>query len=202
MFKDIQFKIEHIDANKVTVTIWDNGLYQRVSINLIEHGITKEQLDQYLTSLIAHIKYVRQAGEFIGVSEKQLREHDRSKFDLEELPQYARHFYGDKGDPDGWVNAWLHHVHANPHHWGHWKLNDTFTVEYSSVENGLVFMPEKYVLEMVADWLGASKAYSGSWNMVEWVADNLGKIELHSKSREYLLSVLADIDNGKVLEDQ
>lgn len=30
-------------------------------------------------------------------------------------------------------------------------------------------MPEKYVREMVADWMGASKAYDGKWPKEKWL---------------------------------
>lgn len=45
-------------------------------------------------------------------------------------------------------------------------------------------MPEIYVREMVVDWLGASRAYTGSWNMATWIDANGPKMRLHSKTLE------------------
>jgi hypothetical protein len=56
-------------------------------------------------------------------------------------------------------------------------------------------MPEIYVREMVADWWGASRAYTGSWDMSDWLTKNLPRIEkkLHPYSIDHLADVLAKI---------
>lgn len=47
----------------------------------------------------------------------------------------------------------------------------------------LLPMPTVCVREMVADWMGASKAYTGSWDISEWLVSNLGKMRLHPETR-------------------
>jgi len=50
-------------------------------------------------------------------------------------------------------------------------------------------MPEKYVREMFADWVGASRAYEGKWpkfNKWRWWDNNFAKIEVHYRTRELL----------------
>lgn len=158
--------------------------------NPAEYGITNEQTAAYLDSLIAHITYVREAGRKLGVDEIQLRDHDQSKFSFEELPYYVRNFHGDKGDPDGFAMAWLHHIHANPHHWQYFIFSDGFTPKGSSIENGCLPMPSRYVLEMTADWMGANKAYQGHWDMSDWLLKNLPKIKMHSRTAAILESIL------------
>lgn len=54
-------------------------------------------------------------------------------------------------------------------------------------------MPENYLREMVADWMGSSMAYTGSWDMREWLNTNLPKIRLHSYTREELVYVLNEL---------
>jgi len=44
-------------------------------------------------------------------------------------------------------------------------------------------MPEKYVKEMVADWMGAGRAITGRWECQEWYEKNKGKMILHKWTR-------------------
>ena len=57
-------------------------------------------------------------------------------------------------------------------------------------------MPEKYIWEMVSDWLGASKGYTGSWDMTKWLHDNLPSINqnLHKETWLKLQQVLARVE--------
>lgn len=125
----------------------------------IEHyGVDLDVANAYIESLNEHITYVREAGQKIGVHQVQLDTHDRSKWSEAEFPGYARHFKGG-GAPDLFASAWLHHIHHNPHHWQHWIFSDGYAPKNSQVENGVVAMPNVYALEMIADWMGASRAY-------------------------------------------
>lgn len=155
----------------------------------IEWCVPIDALRKYQESLEAHILYVQQAGRRLGVAEHQLEIHDQSKYSMEEFPFYAMYFHGH-GDPDGFAAAWLHHMNHNPHHWQHWIFPDGFTPKGSKVENGVVEMPERYALEMVADWMGASMAYTGSWDMTKWLWENMPRIRAHSNTANYLRGVL------------
>lgn len=152
-------------------------------------GVSEEAWIHYHNSLTGHIRYVREAGNKIGVLQKLLDIHDDSKFSIAEFPDYAMHFFGG-GNPEGFSKAWLHHIHNNPHHWQHWIYPQGHTPKNTTVENGVVEMPQIYALEMVADWMGASMAYTGSWDMQKWLWDNMPKITLHSKTEVYVRSVL------------
>lgn len=194
----ITFKVSE-DAIEVTDSF--SGIKTHIGINLESYKITVAQTEEFLDSLNKHITYVREAGLKLGVSRRQLEWHDLSKFSHEELPHYVRNFFGDKADPDGFALAWLHHLHLNEHHWGHYIFPDGFTPKGSSVENGVIQMPQHYALEMIADWIGASKAYSGSGDMTDWLSKNLPKIRVHSATKEYLRETLdmigyADVVNG------
>lgn len=189
MTKNTGFRAE-IDSQGIKVHDDYSGLYVRLGISYGWYGITQEQARAYLDSLFAHISYVRQAGATLGIPEHQLREHDTSKFSLQELPYYVRNFHGDKRDPDGFAKAWLHHIHHNPHHWQHWIFPDGFAPKGSCVEGGCVEMPQEYAIEMIADWMGASMAYTGSWDMAEWLSKNTSKIRVHSETARYLTRAL------------
>jgi len=147
------------------------------------YRITKSIADDYMESLMTHILYVREAGHQIGVPLSQILIHDRSKFDMEEFPYYARNFFGDKKDPVGFSQAWLHHIHNNPHHWNHWIINNQAPQE----------MPRHYALEMVADWMGAGKAYQNSWDMTDWLMQSKPTISLHPKTATYVDGILTSL---------
>lgn len=144
---------------------------------------------QYAVRLLEHISFVREAGAMIGADDNLLRIHDASKWEAEEFDGYAMHFCGG-GAPDKFAEAWLHHIHRNPHHWQHWIFPDGYTPKGSDVEDGVVRMPDRFVMEMIADWMGASKAYTGSWDMTDWLCKNIPKIRLHSQTAKLVREIL------------
>lgn len=149
-----------------------------------------EIFGDYSDRLRQHIELVRAAGARLGVPAKQLATHDASKWSKEEFGPYARKFCGDGGDPHEFAVAWLHHIHHNPHHWQHWIFPDGYSPPGALIENGVVRMPYVYALEMIADWMGASKAYTGSWDMTKWLWENMPKIRLHSETAAWVRNEL------------
>jgi len=148
-------------------------------------GVDKAVAVRFVDSLNRHLQYVREAGARLGIPVDILAEHDASKFSVFEFPGYARHFQGG-GDPDAFSKAWLHHIHANPHHWQHWIFSDGWMLPGSQIENGVLPMPGIYVKEMVADWQGAQMAYTGTWDMSGWLIANMPKIRIHSQTAQHL----------------
>ena len=167
---------------------------------------------KYLKSLLWHKYYVFVAGRKLGVNLWQLLVHDFTKFSKVEFISYAQYFYGDwpetaKGPLEyrhliktkadvkaAFDKGWLHHLHHNPHHWQYWLLQND--------DDGLVvlYMPQKYSREMVADWLGAGRAYNGVWDMTKWLDGHFAGIQLHPDTRAYVESLLTSIDNGRRYE--
>lgn len=158
-------------------------------MNIDFYGIDRTVAEAYTESLRQHIAYVQEAGRMIGVAESQLEIHDNSKWSEAEFPGYAMHFKGG-GAPDEFSRAWLHHIHYNPHHWQHWIFPDGYTPKDSNVQNGVVEMPVPYAIEMIADWMGAGRTYTGSWDMKDWLQEHIPKIRVHSSTaialREHL----------------
>lgn len=156
----------------------------------------KQEIKEYFESLHLHKKYVMEAGLIVtGIPEERLFNHDASKFTQAEYPYYARQFHGDRGDPAGFARAWLHHIHHNDHHWHHWLFADGYSPYGSGIElNGALPMPEVCVREMVADWMGAERTNTDSWDMTKWLNDRLSqKIILHQESRHIVNQVLREI---------
>jgi hypothetical protein len=149
---------------------------------------------KYAWLTTVHKWFVFRAGLKVGVSLWQLLVHDLSKYTPAELPHYGRQFYGDKSDPVGFNIAWLHHQNVNPHHWEYWVPRTTHyagtLVPYQPMK-----MPIKYAKEMAADWMGASRAYEGSWPVSfeqwNWFQANFYSLDLHPKTRVDLYRILS-----------
>ena len=152
-------------------------------------NVSQEVINVFVRSLRLHIQYVQDAGRMLGVQEEQLIRHDLSKYSDQEFHAYAQHFDGG-GCPNEFAIAWLHHIHYNEHHWQHWMFPDGYSPKDSNVENGVIEMPEHFALEMIADWMGASYAYTQSWDMTDWLVKNIPQIRLHSKTQKYVYHIL------------
>lgn len=160
---------------------------------------------KYNASLKKHIKNVQQVCRELGVPRSQWEIHDQSKYSDEEYEGYARKFYGEgtefPPDENMFARAWLHHLHLNPHHWQHW----IFPMGYrgkggKDIVNGIVKMPEYFALEMIGDWLGANKTYQNSWDMSEWLKDNIPQIRVHPETANFLYETLKDIGYSKIVD--
>ena len=117
------------------------------------------------------------------------RAPDESKFLIEEYKPYDAYFYGER-DEGAFDVAWLHHIHANPHHWQHWLL---FEDENDGKPKPLE-MPKEHALEMVADWWSFSWRSGNLREVFGWYGEHKGRIVLHPSTRKYVESVLGEID--------
>jgi hypothetical protein len=127
--------------------------------------------------------------------------HDSSKFLPDEFLPYARYDFTKFGKNPPEIQsafnlAWLKHQKRNKHHWQHWLLiNDSGRALFLSggwlKQVEAQAMPRKRILEMVADWRGAGRAYGNS-DAVAWYMNNEEKMILHPATKafvEYLLGV-------------
>ena len=87
--------------------------------------------------------------------------HDLSKYSIAEFP-YGVYYYQGFRSPNmgerekkGYSSAWLHHKGRNKHHFEYWT-------DYNPAGGGIVpaRMPAKYLCEMYADRVAASKTYN------------------------------------------
>lgn len=127
--------------------------------------------------------------------------HDLSKFRPSEWFPYVEYFCTDRRSTEwfdmqakwgcaelapwgesveDWFNlAWLKHQHRNPHHWQYWILRN---------DDGSMFplpMPQKYLTEMLCDWIGAGKA-QGKPDTAAWYQANAHKMLLRQEQREWI----------------
>jgi hypothetical protein len=125
--------------------------------------------------------------------------HDISKFSPVEWFPYVNLFYNKDGskrkirDETGGYDvnkqnynfrkAWLHHQ-KNKHHWQAWcSLGNNGNIN-------ALDMPEKYILEMIADWCSAGICYKGKAEPLKWYNTNKDKMifseNTHKKIQEIL----------------
>jgi len=143
----------------------------------------------YFKYIIRHKWFVMIASQKIGASLWLALIHDASKFLPSEWMPYANTFYKSDGskqydETPAFNVAWLKHQHRNPHHWQHWilRMDSGNTVAQE--------IPMRYVLEMVADWMGAGRAITGKWESAEWYEKNRDKIVLHEKTRKLIDGII------------
>ena len=181
------------DVDFVEVDVDNQEALNAFRAKMFPHCINLAAAENYLNDLVRHIHCVRQAGDSLRVLPRLLRQHDQSKFSLIEFPAAVERFRGGDPNPDRYAAGWLHHIHSNPHHWQHWMFPDGFTPRGSSVEGGVMEMPREYVLEMVADWMGSSMTYTGSWDMTKWLTENMVRIRLHSRTAQAVRKLLREL---------
>lgn len=108
--------------------------------------------------------------------------HDLSKFRPDEFSKYARYYATHKRMPI--EDAWHRHLHRNKHHWQYWLFID-------NEGNMKAFeMPEKYVIEMIADWYAVA-IIEGGYNkleqrVAEWYFSRQNKILLHQNTKKFV----------------
>lgn len=142
---------------------------------------------RYARYIARHKWFVLVAGLKTGAPLWRLLIHDWSKLMPVEWFAYAERFYGPTHPGMAFTRAWLHHQHRNPHHWQHWVLRRD-----DGVENA-VPMPDKFVKEMVADWMGAGRVITGRWDVGTWYERNVSTIRLHSQTRAAVERLLAEV---------
>lgn len=143
----------------------------------------------YAKYVLRHKWFVFRARRLTGASLWRVLVHDLSKLLPSEWTPYVRTFY----EPDGsrryeetpaFDEAWKHHQNRNKHHWQYWVL----TRDEGGAKT--LEMPEQYVREMVADWVGAGAA-QGKFGTFGWYNVNRGKMMLHPRTRKAVENLMA-----------
>lgn len=158
---------------------------------------------KYIWLTIKHKWFVLVAGLRTKAPLWRLIIHDWTKFTPSEAPHYGRQFFGDHGNPYAFIKAWIHHQNHNPHHWEYWIPRSGHNRCDPPYQDGHpVPMPEWAVREMVADWLGAGRAYEGCWPDVmhwKWLKENRGKMILHPETEAALSRVLSRLMTREIM---
>ena len=130
---------------------------------------------------IKHKWFVFLAGRKLGVKLWRLIKHDWSKFLPSELPHYGRQFFGDKDQGLSFALCWTRHQNRHEHHWEYWVPRTSHSGG-GFKDNEPLPMTVQAVREMVADWMGAGRAYNNQWPDPDnwtWVLENMPEMRLH-----------------------
>lgn len=120
----------------------------------------------------------------IRVAYRNILDHDKSKYSVEEFEPYRKNFYPisegekklNKGDFD---MAWKHHYTNNLHHWQSWVDEATGFAKP---------MDDIYIIEMLCDWI-AMGHYNGN-PPKQYYQENKDTINIHPGTRKKLEEIL------------
>lgn len=124
--------------------------------------------------------------------DRQISEHDRSKYIPDEYDAYDAYFYGKEKTSEVEKNfqlAWLQHIHRNPHHWQYWVLIHDDPDEGETIME----MPYNYIIEMICDW------WAFSWNkgdlseIFSWYEEHAAYIKLAPGTRAIVEDILWEL---------
>lgn len=118
----------------------------------------------------------------------QITEHDDSKYSLDEYDAYDAYFYGKaaEGVEKEFRQAWLLHIHRNPHHWQYWVLiNDDPGEGQIALE-----MPYNYIIEMICDWWAFSWQRCDLGEIFSWYEEHSEYIILAPETRKTVEDIL------------
>lgn len=149
-------------------------------------------LIQHYCKVLQHKYYLAISGRKVGVSLWRILIHDWTKFALSEAIGYAKYFNGGEKYKSDFDDAWLHHQNHNPHHWEYWVHRSAGGPPWNSLDFTPKKMPEKFVREMIADWMAASKSYAHTWDMSKWIATNWTRLIFHPETRKLARKVLEE----------
>ena len=121
--------------------------------------------------------------------------HDLSKYGTDEYKAYDAYFYGkrNKEVEKAFNYAWLHHIHANPHHWQYWVL------KHDDEPEEALEMPLEYAVEMICDWWSFSFKTGNLYEIFDWYKKHKGMV-LHEKTRKFVEDTLDKIK--KALDEE
>jgi hypothetical protein len=136
----------------------------------------------YLKYVIRHKFYVLLACSKLRFPVRYGILHDISKFKPSEWIPYASCFYKENGESqydetEAFNLAWNEHQKSNKHHWQYW------VIIWDRGQSEALRIPERYIQEMVADWMGAGRAINGKWEVCEWYEKNKRNMILHPDTR-------------------
>lgn len=190
---DLKYLFEDIEEN--------NKYEEYLTAHIANVKKGYEWLKENMPEVISEDNYVDETA-YYGDLDEIIAKHDHSKYnripDRDEYYElrceydaYADYFYGEKTPEvcSAFDRAWLAHIHANPHHWQHWMLQND--------EDGLKLldMPYVFIIEMLMDWWSFSWSKQNLSEIFNWYEKNKKGILLSDKTRSTLEHILDELKN-------
>jgi hypothetical protein len=168
---------------------------------------------RHLHTVNHHRRLVRKVCFKIGIPFQGLT-HDLSKYSKEEFWTSVKFYTDGTKSPtekerltNGYSLCWMHHKGRNKHHFEYWFDIDPKTRKYTPVK-----MPIRYLKEMFADRIAASKTYLKdkytSSSPLEYLDSHnpggLMHIESYNKLHEWLtlLSIKGEKETFKIIKKE
>ena len=144
---------------------------------------------------IKHKWFVLLAGLKTGAPLWRLIIHDWTKLLPVEYFGYQNHFYGDRSKAQLWKIARRHHMACNNHHPEYYRHLRGRTNQPTRVQITTFEISVAAAREMVADWMGAERAYAGQWptNTKDgwpWLQGAFWNMDLTLRSRLRIVEVV------------
>lgn len=118
--------------------------------------------------------------------------HDQSKDEPDEYNAYDAYFYGNNRSyevVENYLEAWLLHIHRNPHHWQYWVL-----INDDPKDGEIVLeMPYDYIIEMICDWWAFSWAQEKLDEIFNWYKEHSKYMKLAPDTRKTVEDILNKI---------
>ena len=173
-----RYEIEHYNY-------WDDFVYHTVESyftqKLIPHKIAVYQSGLELSRMEWFNDFKIDRDQYFD----NLWLHDLSKFSAIEAIPYALHDFGSPNFSDEMKYAWCHHKAINKHHPEHW-LNPMRNGELKPLP-----MDNIFIVEMIADWIGAGKCYGDPFEV--WVPKNIDTFKFHSETEQKVKTILKEM---------
>ncbi len=171
-------------------------------VNILINENTKKNIInglKHFKLICNHKRWVLHYCNMAGITWRGIK-HDLSKFTPTEFIESVKYFDGHRSPIDvckeanGVSQAWMHHKGRNTHHYEYWQ--DNFDKGGHPVQ-----MPFEDAVEMLCDYLGAGRAYSGKnfsyVNEYEWWKNKISKgIAMHPQTQMFIDTMLKNLMNN------
>lgn len=149
---------------------------------------------KHFKTILTHKKYVFFFSRKLGIGWQGFW-HDMSKFTPSEFFESVKYYTGTRSPIDackedkGYSWAWQNHKGRNPHHYEFWQ--DDFDKGTTHID-----MPDKYVKEMICDYLAAGVTYNkGNFTFGDeydwWCMKNSNSLAMHDSQKATLTEVFS-----------
>lgn len=160
-----------------------------------------EWLKDNLPDVVDEYNFIEEL-KYYGELDEIIEKHDESKYNkipdaehyydlTSEWDAYNNYFYGDKTPQVKQLfdYAWLAHIHANPHHWQHWLLQN----DDPKIGLRVLDMPYVFIIEMICDHWSFSWKTGNLSEIFDWYNKNKAGIIFSDKTRKTYESILDKI---------
>lgn len=183
-----------------------NNVYNTIYEYLVESDKKSIAEKKYKDYVDAHIANVQKAwkeqvskidDKFIQEHKseltKQIKNHDKSKYDPEEFDAYRANYNPisakEKADNEArFQAAWLHHFQNNNHHWQHW-LDEKGNLDKAKYDKDTVM---KAYVEMICDWQAMGYVFGDS--AAQYYNSNKDKIKIYPELKRWLETILNKLE--------